>query len=105
MLNQVMLLGRMVSNLDIATEKEEKASELTIAVQRPFKNEEGIYETDFIKVYLFNSISQNTSMYLKKGDTIGIKGKLSMNDNKLIVIAERVMFLSSNRNMEEEGVL
>ena len=43
-------------------------------------------------------------MYLKKGDTVGIKGKLSMNDNKLIVIAERVMFLSSNRNMEEEGV-
>lgn len=102
MLNQVVLVGRIVDNLELTTKKEEKASELTIAVQKTIKNEEGIYETDFIKILLFNMISQNTLEYCKKGDIIGVKGRLSVIDNNLRVIAEKVTFLSSNSNEKEE---
>ena len=95
MLNQVVLVGRIVDNLELPTKKEEKASELTLAIQQTIKNEEGIYETDFIKVLLLNMISQNTLEYCKKGDIVGIKGRIATQEDKLRVIADRVTFLSS----------
>ena len=81
-------------------------------MQRPFKNSDGIYETDFIRCILWNSIATNTSEFCHVGDVIGIKGRLqnrSYVDNNNIkyiteVIAERVTFLSSN-NKEEKSTI
>lgn len=111
MLNQIVLVGRLVSDPEIKkTESGKKVSNITIAVNRSFKNEEGIYETDFIDCILWNGIAQNTAEYCKKGDMVGIKGRVQSSivsddsksideskKNELQIVAEKVTFLSSKK--------
>ena len=103
MLNQVVIVGRLVAK-PIVEENENgrKVSEITLAVPRSYKNAEGIYETDFIKCTLWNGIAENTVEYCNKGDIIGVKGRLEcLGGSELQVIAEKVTFLSNNKNKEE----
>ena len=107
MLNQTILVGRIVRDPEIReTENGNKVTNITLAVQRPYKNIAGDYETDFIDCVLWKTVAETTSEYCKKGDLIGIKGRLQTskdNDNKteINVVAERVTFLSS-RNIDKE---
>ena len=112
-MNQVVLVGRLCAEPEITGDDERKRSVVTIAVNRPFKNIEGIYETDFIRCILWNNVALNTFEYCHTGDVIGIKGRLQTRNyedeekNKkfvMEVIAEKVTFLSSNaKNSEKEG--
>lgn len=100
-MNQVVLVGRLCQEPEIiSVEKENKNGIITLAVNRPFKNSDGIYETDFIRCILYNNIALNTFEYCHTGDVIGIKGRLQTRNNKdekfiMEVIAEKVTFLSS----------
>lgn len=103
MLNQVIMVGRLVER-PIVEENQSgrKISEITLAVPRSFKNDEGLYDTDFIKCILWNGIAENTAEYCNKGDLIGVKGRLQrLSGNELQVVAEKVTFLSNNKNKEE----
>lgn len=112
MLNQVVLVGRLTDDLNLtAKENGKKVTTMILAVQRSYKNSEGLYETDFIKCTLWNAVASSTSEYCKKGDIIGIKGRLQVNsyedsDGKkkysTEVIAEKVTFLSSKAPTEEK---
>ena len=80
MLNQVVLVGRLTDDIEVATkENGKKVTSLILAVQRTFKNSEGIYETDFIRCTLFNAVAASTSEYCHKGDIVGIKGRIQIN--------------------------
>lgn len=101
MLNQLVLVGRLVKDVEIKETNGNKNAIITLAVNRSYKNVNGEYETDFIDIVLWNGIATNTKEYCKKGDVIGIKGRIqttSVNDKKNIeIIAEKVTFLSSNK--------
>lgn len=112
-MNQVVLVGRLCADPEIVkTEENKQRSVVTIAVNRSFKNSEGIYETDFIRCILWNNIALHTFEYCHSGDVVGIKGRLQTRNyedeekNKkfiMEVIAEKVTFLSSNnKNSEKE---
>ncbi len=113
MLNQVVLVGRLTDDLEITeTDNGKKVTTMILAVQRSFKNSEGIYEADFIKCTLWNAIASSTSEYCKKGDIIGLKGRIQVtnytdNDGakkySTEVIAEKVTFLSSKPLDEEKS--
>ena len=77
MLNQVVLVGRLTSDLE-AKELEDgkKVTNMTLAIPRSFKNADGEYETDFVECTLWNNIAENTAEYCKKGDIVGVKGRL-----------------------------
>lgn len=113
MMNYLCLVGRLVSNPTLKeTETGQKYSKITLAVPRSYKNMEGIYETDFIDIALYNNTAERTVEYCQKGDVIGIKGRLETNyyenengekKKSMIVIAEKVSFLSAaHRNEEDE---
>jgi len=97
MLNQVILVGRITDNLKVEDMDGKKYCNLILAVPRSYKNEDGEYETDFIDCLLFHGVAENTVEYCKKGDLIGIKGRLEKRENNLFAIAEKVTFLSSKR--------
>ena len=107
MMNQAMLVGRLTKDPEVVeNESGTKYSNLTIAVPRNYKNADGIYETDFIEITLWNSIAENTSEYCKKGDLVGVKGHIQTRKyedadevihNVTEVIAEKVTFLSSKK--------
>ena len=105
MLNQVILVGRLVRNPELQlTESGKKRSLITLAVSRSYKNQNGEYDTDFLDCTLWTGIAENTAEYCKTGDVIGVKGRLqtrlieSDDGNKykkVEVIADKVTFLSS----------
>ena len=102
MLNQVVLVGRLVKDIDILNTKEGKAfSNIVLAIPRSFKNSEGEYETDFVRCTLWDKLATNAKEFCGKGQILGIKGKLQTNkvDDKyyIEVIAEKVSYLSSKK--------
>lgn len=113
MLNQIVIAGRLTSD-PVINENEEgkKVAIITVAVPRAYKNADGIYETDFIDCELWGGIAENTTEYCRKGDVVGVKGRLQTNnvandDGEIIgkttnVIAEKVSFLSSSKKEDEE---
>jgi single-strand DNA-binding protein len=105
MMNQTCIIGRLVRDPEIKElEDGKKVSNITLAVPRSYKNENGEYETDFIDCTLWNGVADKTAEYCKKGDLVGVKGRLQTNNYekedgskvfKLDVVAEKVTFLSS----------
>ncbi len=111
MLNQTVIVGRLVRDPELKeTENGKKVSNITLAVPRSFKNKMGEYETDFIDITLWESIAQNTVEYVKKGDLLGVKGRISteniiekdINKNKMVLIGEKVTFLSTKKDKEHD---
>ena len=101
MLNQVVLVGRVVKDIEIIEKDDKKFGYITIAVSRSYKNDDGMYETDFITCQLWAGILNNAVDYINKGDTVGIKGRVQENNNNLIIIAEKVTFLSNKKKEEK----
>ena len=98
MLNQTVLVGRIVSDPEInETKNDKKVTTIQLEVKRRYKNEEGEYATDFIPCVLWDGVAQNVVEYCKKGDLIGVKGRIQSSVDKIQVIAEKVTFLSSNK--------
>lgn len=112
MLNQIVLVGRITKNPELMkTDKGKNKLSIDLAVQRSFKNVDGVYDTDFIRCILWNNIAENTCEYCKKGDLVGIKGRLQTRNYEkdeeikymTEVIAEKVTFLASKLNSEEKS--
>ena len=111
MLNQVVLVGRLVTEPELhKTENEKENARLVLAVTRSYKNENGEYETDFIPCTTWGTIAHNTVEYCKKGDLIGIRGRIEtynfeVEDGKKYiteVVAEKITFLSSKKKEEPQ---
>ena len=49
---------------------------LTLAISRPFKNEDGEYKSDYVDVTIWNNIAEQVQEYCHKGDVIGVRGRL-----------------------------
>lgn len=105
MLNQIILIGRLTKDVILEQIDDDKFMVIaTIAIPRPFKNSNGEYDTDIVDIEVFNSIANNMSEYCKKGDLIGIKGRVESDEKKTIrIVAEKVTFLSSSKPLEDEA--
>lgn len=111
MLNQAVLVGRIVYDPELKeTENGNKVANVTLAVPRSFKNDNGEYDTDFISCVLWKGVAENTAEYCKKGDMVGIKGRIQSDsyenkegkkESKLSIVAEKVTFLTKSRNEPE----
>lgn len=109
MLNQVILVGRLVKDPELReTDTGKKVTNIILAVPRSYKNSEGQYDTDFISCVLWQGVAENTVEYVKKGDLLGIKGRIqtrSIEDEEeyksfVDIVADKITFLSS-RTKEE----
>lgn len=98
MLNQISLVGRITKTPEMIENQDgSKFAIINLAVPRTFKNENGEYDTDFIDCTLWKGIAENACEYCKKGDIVGIRGRIQNLNNtaQLQLIAEKVSFLSS----------
>lgn len=110
MLNQAIFVGRLVADPVVRETEKGNVSNITLAIPRPYKNKEGVYEADFIDFVLWKGVAENTAEYCKKGDLVGIKGRVQSSieeqngeRKKLMnVIAEKVTFISSKAHVKEE---
>lgn len=113
MLNNVVLIGRIVYEPELnETPKGKKVSTITLAVSRSFKNNEGVFETDFVTCRLWAGIAESTVEFCRKGSLIAVKGRLQTrnyddSEEKRVyvteVIAERVNFLNEHPSHSSTG--
>ena len=96
MLNQVVLVGRIVKNID------DDSKYMTIAVSRSDKNENGEYENDLIDAFINGNVAEATKEYCHEGDLVGIRGFVQTSVKDEIrytnIIANKISFLSSKNN-------
>jgi len=107
MINQVTLVGRLTKDPELRYTPDGVAvSNVTIAINRNYKNNNGDYLADFIQCKIWKKAAENTAQYCRKGDAIGITGRIQSrhyndSDGKRVyvteVVAEYVKFLSNNR--------
>ena len=97
MLNQIVVVGRITKNFEIRKEENKKSTYLHLAVPRSYKNANGEYDTDFLKIKLYDGIATNTAEYCQIGDLVGVKGRIQGNGDKMEIIAEKLTFLSSTK--------
>ena len=111
MLNQVVLVGRLVRDPELnTTDNKKSVSTITLAIPRSFKNANGEYDTDFIDCILWENTAKATSEYCHQGDIVGIKGRLQSRvyekekEKKYVVeiITKKITFLTSKKEDEKE---
>lgn len=105
MLNRIVLIGRLTRDPELRfTPNGHAVCSFTLAVDRPFTNQEGNRETDFINIVVWNKQGENCAQYLAKGRMAAVDGRLQIrsydgNDGQrryvTEVIADNVRFLSS----------
>ena len=83
---------------------------ITLALNRHYRNKHGDVDTDFIFCTLWDRLAENTGKYCEKGSVLGITGRIQTRnyenrEGKIVyvteVIAEAVTFLSSKRTEEK----
>ena len=110
-MNKVIEIGRSVSDVELKqTLSGTSAVGFSIAVKRTYKNASGKYDSDFFNCVAFNKTAEIISRNVKKGDLIGIEGKLrtrnyTNGEGKQVyvteIVVEKVDFLQS-KNQEEQ---
>ena len=108
MLNQIVLVGRLVKNPELQiTESGKKITTITLAVPRNYKNMNGEYDTDFLECTLWTNVAENTTEYCQSGDMLGVKGRVQSRiiesadgtkKKKTEIVAEKVTFLATAPN-------
>ena len=112
MVNNLVLTGRIASDFQIVTlESGKKVTEITIAVQRNFKNFEGKYEVDYFKATLWDGLANTVGTYCVKGSMISLVGRLQIRQthiderkiNIIEIIAENIGFLDKKTQPNKDA--
>ena len=111
-INRIVLIGRLTANPELCyTTNNTAVTSFTLAVDRNFKNESGNKEADFINIVAWNKKAELIHQYLKKGDRLGIVGRLQVRkyqnergENRYVteVVADEVEFLNSKKSGLDE---
>jgi single-strand DNA-binding protein len=115
LLNQVVLIGRLTRDPELRYTAGSgiPVASFSLAVDRPFTNQQGERETDFINIVTWRKQAENVANYLKKGSLAAVAGRLqirSYDDSQGVkrkvaeVVADNVRFLDRGRSAEQGQV-
>jgi single-strand DNA-binding protein len=103
MINRVILVGRLTADPSLRyTPSGVAVCSFTLAVNRPFTNQKGEREADFIQCVAWRKAGENVANFLRKGNLVGVDGRLQTRsyegqDGKRVyvteVVADSVQFL------------
>ncbi|MFR1836986.1 MAG: single-stranded DNA-binding protein [Turicibacter sanguinis] len=108
MINNIILVGRTTRKIEL---KENRNGthyvKFTLAVNRPYKDEQGSQQADFIHCIAWNKTAEIVSKYVSKGNLIGVEGRLQVRsyENEAgvrqylsEVVVNRLTFLESKKS-------
>jgi len=103
MLNKIILIGRLTRDVETRqTQNQKKVGRFTLAVDRPYTNEKGERDTDFIPIVTWGKLAEICANSIGKGRLVAVEGRLQIRNytdkhrNKRIwpeVVANTVEFL------------
>ncbi|MEK3806930.1 single-stranded DNA-binding protein [Bacillus sp. FSL H8-0547] len=77
MINSVVLVGRLTKDPEMRyTADGAPVANITLAVNRTFKNASGVMEADFVNCTLWRKTAENTANYCRKGSIVGVSGRI-----------------------------
>ena len=104
-MNKVVLIGRLTRDPELRyTSSNVAAASFSLAVNRPFQNQNGVTEADFINIVVWRKQAETAKKYLSKGSLIAVEGRIQTRnydgaDGKKVyvteVVADRFEFLES----------
>lgn len=113
MMNRVVLVGRLTRDPDLRyTPNGVAVANFTVAANRPFRNQQGEQEADFINCVVWRKPAENLANYMKKGSLIGVDGRIQSRsyegqDGKRVyvteVVADSVQFLEPRGSSQQKG--
>ncbi|HEO7397959.1 TPA: single-stranded DNA-binding protein [Streptococcus agalactiae] len=111
MMNNVVLVGRLTRDVELKyTQSNVAVATFTLAVNRPFKNEAGEREADFINCVIWRQSAENLTNWAKKGSLIGIVGSIQTRNYEnqqgqrvyvTEVVAESFQLLESRNSQQQ----
>ena len=110
MLNQTLLVGRMVSKPELKqTEAGKNYASITIAVPKPYTNENGEHEENFIDLTAWTERAVKKSDHLLKGDLVlieaSIQTRLVEKDGQKTkytdIVVDNIDYLSHSKNQDK----
>lgn len=107
-MNKVVLIGRLTRDPELRyTGSNTPVASFTLAVNRPFSNQQGEREADFINVVVWRKQAENVKNYLSQGSQAAVEGRIQtrsyddQNGQKRYVtevVADNVEFLGSKNS-------
>src|SRR5699024_8796492 len=105
---RVVIVGRLTKDPDLRyTPNGVAVANFTVATNRPFRNQQGEQEADFINCTVWRKPAENLAQYMSKGSLVGVDGRIQTrsydgDDGKRVyvteVVAESVQFLEPSKN-------
>ena len=112
-MNRVILVGRLTADPELRyTQSGVAVANFTLAVNRPFTNQQGEREADFIDIVAWRNQGENCANYLHKGQMAAVDGRLQIRSYETQdgqkrrvaeVVADRVEFLERPRDGSSGG--
>jgi single-strand DNA-binding protein len=79
MYNRIILIGRLTRDPELRyVPSGAPVASFTLAVDRPFANQQGNRETDFIDVVAWRKLAEQVSQYMTKGRMVAVEGRLQI---------------------------
>lgn len=107
-LNQAVLIGRLTKDPELRyTPSGVAVAQFTLAVDRPFTNQNGEREADFIPIVVWKAVAENVANYVKKGHQVAVTGRIQVrnyenNEGRRVyvteVVGQYVQFLTNTSN-------
>ncbi len=79
MLNRIILIGRLTRDPELRyVPSGQPVASFSLAVDRPFTNQAGERETDFIDIVAWRKLADQVSQHLSKGRLVAVEGRLQI---------------------------
>lgn len=78
MLNRIILIGRLTRDPEMRTVGEHTVANFSLAVDRPFANQQGEREADFIDCVAWRKLGETVGNHLTKGRLVAVEGRLQI---------------------------
>ena len=107
-MNKAILVGRLTKDpeLKMTENTKREVCQFTIAVNRPYTNEDGERKADFINCVVWDKLAENLSKYQKKGNQVAVEGRIQTRnyddkDGKKVYVTE--VFVSNVTFLDSKG--
>ncbi len=79
MLNRIILIGRLTRDPELRyVPSGQPVAGFTLAVDRPFVNQQGERATDFIDIVAWRRLAEQVTQHLSKGRLVAVEGRLQI---------------------------
>ena len=107
-MNKAILVGRLTKDpeLKMTENTKREVCQFTIAVNRPYTDENGERKADFLNCVVWDKLAENLSKYQKKGNQVAVEGRIQTRnyedkDGKKVYVTE--IFASNVTFLDSKG--